>query len=43
LVSAATELAEGPATELRRRIAQHGPVGFDEFMAVALYHPCGGY
>jgi SAM-dependent MidA family methyltransferase len=43
LVSAATELAEGPATELRRRIAQHGPIGFDEFMAVALYHPCGGY
>jgi SAM-dependent MidA family methyltransferase len=43
LVSAATELAEGPATELRRRIALHGPVGFDEFMAVALYHPHGGY
>lgn len=33
----------GPADELRRRIAQHGPVGFDEFMAVALYHPHGGY
>ena len=34
---------DGPADELRRRIAQHGPVGFDEFMAVALYHPHGGY
>jgi SAM-dependent MidA family methyltransferase len=34
---------DGPADELRRRIAQHGPIGFDEFMAVALYHPCGGY
>ncbi|MEX1045278.1 MAG: SAM-dependent methyltransferase [Chthoniobacterales bacterium] len=32
-----------PAEALRRRIAQHGPVGFDEFMAVALYHPHGGY
>lgn len=32
-----------PAEELRRRIAQLGPVGFDEFMAVALYHPQGGY
>jgi SAM-dependent MidA family methyltransferase len=32
-----------PADHLRRRIAQHGPVGFDEFMAVALYHPQGGY
>jgi len=34
---------DGPAEELRRRLAQHGPVGFDEFMAVALYHPHGGY
>jgi SAM-dependent MidA family methyltransferase len=34
---------DGPAAELRRRIATHGPVGFDEFMAVALYHPHGGY
>lgn len=33
----------GPAEELRRRIARQGPVGFDEFMAVALYHPHGGY
>ncbi|MFM6128391.1 MAG: class I SAM-dependent methyltransferase, partial [Sphaerospermopsis kisseleviana] len=33
----------GPAEELRRRIAQHGPIGFDEFMAVALYHSQGGY
>ena len=34
---------QGPAEEIRRRIAQRGPVGFDEFMAVALYHPHGGY
>ena len=34
---------DGPAAELRGRIARHGPVGFDEFMAVALYHPFGGY
>jgi len=34
---------DGPADELRARIARHGPVGFDEFMAVALYHPRGGY
>lgn len=34
---------DGPAEELRRRIAKNGPVGFDEFMAVALYHPHGGY
>ena len=34
---------DGPAAELRDRIARHGPVGFDEFMAVALYHPEGGY
>ncbi len=34
---------DGPAAELRRRIAKNGPVGFDEFMAVALYHPEGGY
>lgn len=33
----------GPAEELRRRIAQRGPIGFDEFMDVALYHPQGGY
>ncbi len=33
----------GPAEELHRRIARQGPVGFDEFMAVALYHPHGGY
>jgi SAM-dependent MidA family methyltransferase len=42
-VSAATEFPDGPAAEIRRRITQHGPVGFDEFMAVALYHPRGGY
>ena len=34
---------DGPAAELRARIARHGPVGFDEFMTVALYHPQGGY
>lgn len=34
---------DGPAEVLRRRIADAGPVGFDEFMAVALYHPHGGY
>lgn len=33
----------GPAEEIRRRIEQHGPIGFDEFMAVSLYHPQGGY
>lgn len=38
-----SETSGGPAAELRRRIAQHGPIGFDEFMAVALYHPQGGY
>lgn len=34
---------ESPSEVLRRRIAQDGPVGFDEFMSVALYHPRGGY
>lgn len=34
---------ESPTAVLRRRIARNGPVGFDEFMAVALYHPHGGY
>ncbi|MEX1009817.1 MAG: SAM-dependent methyltransferase, partial [Chthoniobacterales bacterium] len=34
---------DGPAAALRRGIAQQGPVGFDEFMAVALYHPHDGY
>lgn len=34
---------ESPSDVLHRRIAQNGPVGFDEFMAVALYHPHGGY
>ena len=31
-----------PAEHLRRRIADAGPIGFDEFMAAALYGP-GGY
>lgn len=34
---------EAPADHLRRRISQDGSIGFDEFMAVALYHPHGGY
>jgi SAM-dependent MidA family methyltransferase len=42
-VTAQPETSGGPAEELRRRITQNGPVGFDEFMAVALYHPQGGY
>ncbi len=35
--------AEGPVGELRRRIAERGPVTFAEFMEVALYWPEGGY
>ncbi len=31
------------AEHLRRRIAAEGPIGFDEFMAAALYDSCGGY
>jgi SAM-dependent MidA family methyltransferase len=42
-VTAQPETSGGPAEELRRRIARHGSIGFDEFMAVALYHPQGGY
>lgn len=42
-MTAQSEKLVGPATELHRRIAQHGTIGFDEFMAVALYHPQGGY
>lgn len=34
---------DGPADVLRRLIGQKGTIGFDEFMAVALYHPTGGY
>ena len=29
--------------EIRRRIAERGPITFAEFMEVALYHPGGGY
>ena len=29
--------------EIRRRIAERGPITFAEFMDVALYHPGGGY
>ena len=29
--------------EIRRRIAERGPITFAEFMEVALYHPDGGY
>ena len=32
-----------PEAEIRRRIASNGPITFDEFMDVALYHPNGGY
>ena len=35
-------LMDAPS-ELRRRIRQHGPVTFAEFMRVALYWPRGGY
>ncbi|MFZ4483108.1 MAG: class I SAM-dependent methyltransferase [Chthoniobacterales bacterium] len=31
------------AEELRRRILTGGPIGFDQFMDVALYHPESGY
>lgn len=33
----------GLEAELRARIAEAGPIGFDEFMAAALYHPRHGY
>ena len=42
-VTASSARPGGPAEEIRRRIAQNGSVGFDEFMEVALYHPHGGY
>jgi SAM-dependent MidA family methyltransferase len=42
-VTASSARPGGPAEEIRRRIAQNGSIGFDEFMDVALYHPCGGY
>ena len=32
-----------PEDEIRKRIASNGPITFDEFMEVALYHPNGGY
>lgn len=32
-----------PAEEIRRRIAESGPIGFDEFMALALYDTEGGF
>ena len=32
-----------PEAEIRRRIADYGPMTFAEFMEVALYHPDGGY
>ena len=32
-----------PEAEIRRRIASNGPITFDQFMEVALYHPNGGY
>jgi len=33
----------GLEAELRARIAEHGPIGFDRFMAAALYDPRHGY
>lgn len=35
--------SRGLEAELRARIAERGPLGFDEFMAAALYHPLHGY
>ncbi len=32
-----------PEAEIRRRIADRGPITFAEFMETALYHPDGGY
>ena len=32
-----------PEDEIRKRIASNGPITFDQFMEVALYHPNGGY
>ena len=32
-----------PEAAIRGRIASHGPITFAEFMALALYHPAGGY
>ena len=32
-----------PEAEIRRRIAERGPITFAEFMELALYHPAGGY
>ena len=37
------ERSGGAAEEIRRRIAEQGTIGFDEFMAVALYDTEGGY
>lgn len=36
-------MERAPEAEIRRRIASRGPITFDEFMDVALYHPHGGY
>ena len=33
----------GSAIEIRRRISEHGPITFAEFMETALYWPDGGY
>ena len=35
--------SRGLEAGLRARIAEHGPIGFDEFMAAALYDPRHGY
>lgn len=42
-MSAKSPGPEAVAEEIRRRILSGGPIGFDEFMAVALYHPDSGY
>lgn len=43
-MSAKSPAPDAVADELRRRILTGGSIGFDEFMAVALYHPeCGYY
>lgn len=42
-MSAKSPGPDAVAEEIRRRILTGGPIGFDEFMAVALYHPESGY
>ncbi len=42
-MSAKSPGPDAVAEEIRRRILTGGPIGFDEFMAVALYQPESGY